>query len=295
MTTLPDFSLEDVRLVLLVDLGRRLEQARGGSRPACHLRVELGRGRGRTRCRRRSCLWQATQLATSNICLPLANDRPLLRPLDRRGQVVELPLLARAVVLEQLVQDRQRVRGQVARRGRPGSRRGPRRRRTRRTSAASGRGRCRHTDRRPACVGAVKSSFCDSRGCEQPAGEQDLVERRHVVPLQGARLRAVASPSRPTSSSDPGCVTTKLCGMRSLFSKTISTGLPAWTAMRSLSKSIWSVTVPRRITRTPSSPSSLADLLGLGRAAAAPPASRPAAGRPGRSREVRSGGGIVRM
>ena len=35
------------------------------------------------------------------------------------------------------------------------------------------------------------------------------------------------SPSRPISSSEPGCVTTKLCGMMSLFSNTISTGLPA--------------------------------------------------------------------
>ena len=50
---------------------------------------------------------------------------------------------------------------------------------------------------------------------------------------------------------------TKLCGIRSVFSKRISTGLPACTTSRSLSKSIWSGTVPRRITRTPSSPSSL--------------------------------------
>ena len=64
------------------------------------------------------------------------------------------------------------------------------------------------------------------------------------------------SPSRPTSSSEPGLVTTKLCGMMSLFSKTISTGLPAWAAIRSLLKSIWSVIVPSRITRTPRSPSS---------------------------------------
>ncbi len=66
----------------------------------------------------------------------------------------------------------------------------------------------------------------------------------------------VDSPSRPISSRAPGLVTTKLCGMMSPFSKTTSTGLPAWAAIRSLSKSIWSVTVPSRITRTPRSPSS---------------------------------------
>ena len=60
---------------------------------------------------------------------------------------------------------------------------------------------------------------------------------------------------RPLRAS-PGLVTTKLCGMMSLFSKTISTGLPASAAIRSLLKSIWSVIVPSRITRTPRSPSS---------------------------------------
>src|SRR2546427_7356777 len=37
---------------------------------------------------------------------------------------------------------------------------------------------------------------------------------------------ACASPSSPTSASAPGCVMTKLCGIRSVFSKKNSTGLP---------------------------------------------------------------------
>src|SRR5947199_253544 len=47
---------------------------------------------------------------------------------------------------------------------------------------------------------------------------------------------------------------TKLCGMMSVFSNTNSTGLPACTTIRSLSKSIWSVSVPTRTTRPPPHP-----------------------------------------
>ena len=39
---------------------------------------------------------------------------------------------------------------------------------------------------------------------EQPAGEQDLVGERHVVPLEGPGLRADDSASRPISSSAAG-------------------------------------------------------------------------------------------
>ena len=67
----------------------------------------------------------------------------------------------------------------------------------------------------------------------------------------------------PTSSSAPGRVTTKLCGIRSLFSKTTSTGLPASTTIRSLSKSIWSGTVPIRITPDAQVAQLAADGLGL--------------------------------
>ncbi len=102
------------------------------------------------------------------------------------------------------------------------------------------------------------------------------------------------SPSRPTSSSEPGLVTTKLCGMMSPFSKTISTGLPAWAAIRSLSNSIWSVIVPSRITRTPRSPSAWRAL--VARSAGSKPASEsPSWMASSAFAEVRSRGGIVLM
>ena len=115
MTTLPDLRGEDVRLVLLVDLGRRLEQAAEDVEPGSSW-GRAGRGRGRPASPTPFSRWHETQLATSKICLPLANDRPRMQTFDRRGEVVEGPLLARAVVLEQVVEDRQRVGGQVARR-----------------------------------------------------------------------------------------------------------------------------------------------------------------------------------
>ena len=96
MTTLPDVSLEDARLVLLVDLGRRLEHARAGCPSCFSFGSSLVRS-GPNSLPTPSSLWQATQVATWNICLPLPNERPWFELLDRRGQVLELPLLARPV------------------------------------------------------------------------------------------------------------------------------------------------------------------------------------------------------
>ena len=82
--------------------------------------------------------------------------------------------------------------------------------------------------------------------------------------------------------------------MMSVFSKTISTGLPAWAAIRSLLKSIWSVMVPRRITRTPRSPSSRR--AAFARSSGSKPASEsPSWMASSASAEVRSRGGIVLM
>ena len=205
--------------------------------------------------------------------LAVAERPAVVELLDRRGQVVELPLLARAVELEQLVRDRQRVLGQVGlgvgevlvevlddvqRPVHP--------------PPVAGIGADVGIDARLAS-GAVKLELLRLARLEQPAGEQDLVRaagrscRSRAPGLGGRRLGRAGRPLR----ASPGWVTTKLCGIRSVFSKTISTGLPAWTTSRSLSKSIWSVHACRaRITRTPSSPSSLRTCLGLGPAAAAP-------------------------
>ena len=83
-------------------------------------------------------------------------------------------------------------------------------------------------------VGALKLSFCISRGCSSRTREKDLAEggtkRRAWTPGPGGTLRDL-----PSSSIEPGWAITKLCGIRSMFSKMNSTGLPACKTSTSLS------------------------------------------------------------
>ena len=112
----------------------------------------------------------------------------------------------------------------------------------------------------------MKLSFCDSRGWSSLLASRILPRLRHVVPLGDAGLlgRRLRPAGRSLPASRAGTMT-KLCGIRSVFSKTNSTGLPARTTITSLSYAICSNTVPMRITRTPSSPSSARGLLAIGR------------------------------
>ena len=162
-----------------------------------------------------------------NICLPLANERPCSSLARRPSQVVELPFLARAVELEQLVLDRQRILGQVAlgigqvlvqvlddvqRPVHP--------------PPVAGIGADIRIDARLARGGEARASAM-SRGCSSWLASRIFVRARaRSCRSQAPGCVADASASMPISSSDPGCVTTKLCGIRSVFSKTISTGLP---------------------------------------------------------------------
>ena len=76
----------------------------------------------------------------------------------------------------------------------------------------------------------MKLIFCESRGCNKLLFSKIFPELGTYWRFAASGDWAVASPSRPISSIAPGCVMTKLCGIKSRLLKMNSTGLPARSA-----------------------------------------------------------------